>query len=243
MKPLLWAEVQKLRRSKIVWITIFATIMVAVIVFAEGQFTYYGTRYIEGTGWYMTAAQSLATFFVLPAVIALLGSYLICREEQEDTMKALRIIPVDETKLTAAKLILAWLFSVFLYLLLFAMTFLVEAVLHVEALTASLVLGFLKTYLINGVGVFVAISPIVALVARMKKSYWLALIFAEIYSFAGLFASMSKPLNACYPLTAVFHLSGYYSASASTMASSLLVLLLCGGLSLLLLKSLSLKRR
>lgn len=37
MKELLWAERQKLRRSKIIWITVFATIMVAVIVFAQGQ--------------------------------------------------------------------------------------------------------------------------------------------------------------------------------------------------------------
>lgn len=33
---------------------------------------------------------------------------------------------------------------------------------------------------------------IIALVARMKKGYWLALVFAEIYSFAGLFTSMSN---------------------------------------------------
>ncbi len=54
----------------------------------------------------MTAAQSLATFYVLPAVIALLGSYMICREEQEDNLKSLRLIPVDEVKLTLAKMIL-----------------------------------------------------------------------------------------------------------------------------------------
>ena len=81
----------------------------------------------------MTAAQSLATFYVLPAVIALLGSYMICREEQEDTLKSLRLIPVDEVKLTLAKMILAFVFSVLIYLLLFAITFLVEAVLHLEA--------------------------------------------------------------------------------------------------------------
>ena len=47
-------------------------------------------------------------------------------------------------------------------------------------------------YLLDGMGVFFAISPIIALVARMKKGYWLALVFAEIYSFAGLFVSMSN---------------------------------------------------
>ena len=53
--------------------------MVGLIVFAQGQFTFYDRRYIDGAGWFMTAAQSLATFYVLPAVIALLGSYMICR--------------------------------------------------------------------------------------------------------------------------------------------------------------------
>lgn len=103
MKALIWAEHRKLRRSKIVWIAVFAIVMVAVIVFAQGQFSFGEKRYIEGVGWFMTAAQSLATFFLLPAVIALLGSYLICREEQEDTMKSLHLIPINESKMMSAK--------------------------------------------------------------------------------------------------------------------------------------------
>ncbi len=47
-------------------------------------------------------------------------------------------------------------------------------------------MGLPFTYFVNGIGVFLAISPIVALVARIKKGYWLALVFTEIYSFAGL---------------------------------------------------------
>ena len=79
MKELIWAEHQKLRRSKIVLVAIFAVIMVAIIVFTQGQFSFGEKRYIDDAGWFMNAAQSLATFFVLPAVIALLGSYMICQ--------------------------------------------------------------------------------------------------------------------------------------------------------------------
>lgn len=228
MKELLWAERQKLRRSKIIWITIFATIMVTFIVFAQGQFVFDGSRYVDGAGWFMTAAQSLATFYVLPAVIALLGSYMICREEHEDTMKALQLIPVNETKLTATKMIVSLAFSIGIYLLLFFITFLAEAVLHFETLSFGLVLGFLKTYLLDGLGIFLAISPIIALVARMKKGYWLALVFAEIYSFAGLFASMSGSLKIFYPITAVFNISGYYEASAANVVISCASLIFCG---------------
>lgn len=243
MKLLLWAERRKLRRSKILWIAGFATVMVALIVFAQGQFIFNGSRYIDGAGWFMSAAQSLATFYVLPAVIALLGSYMVCREEQEDTLKSLRIIPVDEVKLTLAKMVLSLVFSVLIYLLLFAITFLIEAILHFDALSVSLILGNLKTYLLDGMGVFLAISPIIALVARMKKGYWLSLVFAEIYSFAGLFASMAEPLKTVYPITAVFKLSGYYEASIVQSLIGMVVLLACTALSLFILKGLNRKAK
>ena len=236
MKDLLWAESQKLHRSKILWIAGFATVMVGLIVFAQGQFTFYDRRYIDGAGWFMTAAQSLATFYVLPAVISLLGSYMICREEQEDILKSLRLIPVDEVKLTLAKMILAFVFSVLIYLLLFA-------ILHLKALFVGLVLENLKIYFLDGVGVFFAISPIIALVARMKKGYWLALVFAEIYSFAGLFASMSQQLKTVYPMTAVFNISGYYNANMFQVLIGVVILMVCVILSLLILKGLNRKTK
>lgn len=248
MRKLLWAECRKLRRSHMVWITIFATGMIAAIVFAGGLDVYSGPevhyglksvqdgmRYLDNAGWYMDEAQPWATYFVLPAVIALLGSYMICREEEEDTLKSLRLIPVDEGKLTAAKMLIAFVFSVFLYLLLFAITFLTEAALHGAALSAKLILTTLREYFLDGVGVFLAVSPIIALSARIKK-YWLALIFAEVYSMAGLFAGMVSAIKSIYPIGAVFNLSGYNITTPGKRAVSAAVLLLCGCLSVLLLK-------
>lgn len=247
MYRLLWAERQKLRRSKIVWITIFATIFLAVFIFVSGQERYEGldvhyglktvsndSRYIDNAGWYMDEVQPWATFFVLPAVIALLGSYFICREEDEDTMKSLRLIPINEVQLTVAKLIIAFVFSIFLYLLLFAITLMTEAILHCSDLSAELVFGSLKEYILDGVGVFLAISPVIALVSRMKK-YWFALLITEIYSVAGLFVSMSNDLKAFYPIAAVFHFSGYYITTLDKVMGSVLILLLCGCLSVFLL--------
>ncbi|WP_131066930.1 ABC transporter permease, partial [Clostridioides difficile] len=223
MWKLLWAECQKIRRSKIVWITVFASIMIAVIVFAGGQDVYNdpdlhyglksvydGSRYIDNAGWYMDAVQPWSTFFVLPAVIALLGSYIICREEEEDTIKSLRLIPINETNLTIAKMIITFIFSILLYLLLFTITFLTESVLHFSDLSTKLVLSCMKEYFLDGIGVFFAISPIIALVSRMKKGYWLALVFTEVYSIAGLFAGMSNVLQTFFPIAAIFNISGYY---------------------------------
>lgn len=240
MKKLLWGECQKLRRSKIVWITVFATVMVAVMVFLGGQDLFSTSQPdVYNAGWYMDVAQPLATIFVLPAVIALLGSYMICREEQDDTIKSLRLIPVNEANLTAAKMIVTFAFSIFLYLLLFAITFSVEAILHFSDLSIGMVLNFLKAYFLDGLGIFLAISPIIAFVSHMKKGYWLALLFAEIYSFAGLFTSMSNTLKVLYPITAVFAISGYYDTSTWQIVLSCISLLLCGGLATLILVDLN----
>ena len=54
MRALLWAEYKKLRRSSIVWIAIFATAMIAVIVFLEGYSIYNGPDVQYGLKMYMT---------------------------------------------------------------------------------------------------------------------------------------------------------------------------------------------
>lgn len=236
MGNLLWAEIQKNRRSSIVWIAVFATVMVAVTVFMQGWFTYNGLRDIDIAGWYMAMAQPLATFFVLPAVISLLGSYMICREEDEDTIKSLLLIPVNEGKLIFTKMIITFVFSIFIYLLLFTIAFFTEAILHLSDLSVGMVLYFLKVYFLQGVGIFLAISPIIVLVAYMKKGYWIALVLTEIYSFAGIFMSMSNTLKTFYPITAAFGVSGYYETTTQNRIGSIIILLLCGCFSIFILK-------
>lgn len=239
MRTLLWAERQKIRRSNIVWVAVFATILVAVIVFVGGRAEYQGPdsrfvgcRQIDNAGWYMSALQSWATFFVLPAVIALLGSYMICREEQDDTLKSLRLIPVNEAKLTTAKMIITFAVCELLYLLLFVIAFGAEAILHLSELSAGTIFDYLKEYFLDGIGVFLAISPIIALVSRKKKGYWLALVFTEMYSFVGLLAGMSSTLRTYYPIMAVFNFSGHYQGNVMI---SVMILLICSALAAILL--------
>ena len=243
MKILLWAEFQKLRRSNIILFTVFAIVFTAVFVFLAGTTTASPEQMtVSSVGWYMTMTQVWETVLVLPAVIALLGSYMICREEQDDTIKNLRLIPVNERKLTAAKMIILFLFSILAYVLLFLLTFSTEMVLHASELSIKMFFDFLKMYLLEGIGVFFAVSPIIALVPYLKKNYWLALAVAEIYSFAGLFMSMSNTLRTFYPITAIFGVSGYYETTAREKLCSLLVLLLCGIVALIFLKKLNRRR-
>ena len=241
MKTLLWAERMKLRRSKIIWIALFSAVMVSVIVYMQGQFLFQGHRYVDEAGWLMTATQSLGSIYVLPAIIALMGSYMICREEQDDTMKSLRLIPVKPSRLVGAKLVLTASMSVLLYAFLFIITFSTEATLHFSLLKSVAVLNFLKIYLLQGICLFFAMSPIIAIVAVLKKGYWIALIFAEVYSFAGLFVGMQNTARFIYPVTAAFCVSGYYESTLPQMMTSILSLFICACLSLLILDRLNKK--
>lgn len=235
MRKMLWAEWRKLRRSSIILLTIFATVLIAVIVLVAGRETSVDGFYLSDAGWYMTMVQPWATMFVLPAIIAMLGSYMICREEQDDTLKSLLLIPVSETALTAAKMIVTFILSVLIYLLLLAITLTTEMILHCSDLSVGMVLHFFKSYLLEGIGVFLAVSPIIALVSYTKKSYWLALLLAEIYSFAGLFMSMSNLTKTFYPITALLGVAGYYETTPINLIESTIVLLLCGCFSVFIL--------
>ena len=127
-------------------------------------------------------------------------------------------------------------------MLLFIITFLTEAYLHFPELSAGMVFDFLKTYFLEGIGVFLAVSPIIAFITYTKKSYCLALILTEMYSFAGLFMSMSGTLRTFYPITAVMGVADYYETTTEKLIASITILLLCGCLSILLLIGLNHKK-
>lgn len=237
MGTLLWAERLKLRRSRIIWISAFSAVMVLFIVFMQGQYLYYGRRYIDISEWYMTAVQSLGSIYVFPAVIALAGSWMMCREEQDDTLKSLLLVPVQIPDLIRAKLVVSAIFSVIIYVFMFAAALAVEAVLHFSALDYKMVFKFFKIYLLEGIGIFLAVSPVIAIVYRLNKSYWLSLIFAELYSFLALFLGMNGILRFVYPITAAFCVAGYYEATPLQLVVSLLSLCACGGLTALVMRS------
>ncbi|MGF3214801.1 ABC transporter permease [Facklamia sp. P12945] len=227
MKTLLLAEYKKLHRSKLIFLLMFALIMTLGIVFLQGQFSFGDKKYIDTFGWYILQVQSLTTYYVSPSLIALFGGYIICREEQEDVLKSLKIIPIDESNMITAKMIITLLGSIFVYLILFMISLIIEAVLHLNAVNMSEVVHYFTVYVLTGISVFMVISPIIALVGLVKKSYWIALIVAGIYSFLGIFFASKEVVRAIYPISSVFILSGAYKTSIVEILISIIVNMVC----------------
>ena len=243
MKTLLLVEYKKLHRSKLIFMIIFAFIMTLGVIFLQGQFSYGDKKYIDTFGWYILQVHSLTIYFVLPSLIALLGGYIICREEQEDVLKSLKLIPIDEKNMIAAKMIITLLGSILIYILLFMATLVIEIILHPNAININDVVRYFIVYILTGVTVFIVTSPIIALVGLIKKSYWIALIVAEIYSFVGIFFAASEIVRAIYPISSVFVLSGVYKTSMLEFAISVLVNFGCCFISYKILKGMKVGKK
>jgi hypothetical protein len=93
-----------------------------------------------------------------------------------------------------------------------------------------------------------SILPLLA-VAAAGKNYILPVCVTLVYTFLSfillmvnmylhpLFTSISDVLSACYPITATFNISGYYSATFGEIIISLMSLCFCGLFSVLILTS------
>lgn len=227
MKTLLLAEYKKLHRSKLMFLIVFALIMTLGIVFFQGQFSFGGKKYIDTFGWYILQVQSLTTYFVLPSLIVLFGGYIICREEQEDVLKSLKLIPIDESNMITAKMVITLLSSIFVYLILFMVSLIIEAILHLDAVNISEAVNYFVVYALTAIGVFMTVSPIIALTGLVRRSYWIAMIISEIYSFIGIFFASKEVIRAIYPISSVFVFSGIYEASIIEFMISIIINIIC----------------
>lgn len=200
MFTLIFIEFKKLKRSKIMYIAICTLFLFSLCVSIQSLTAAYSAERI------MKQALAYGTFLILPALLSLIGSYIISREEQDDTMKSLVMIPIKYDILVAAKLITTLIIGICLSLLLFSFTLISQIVINAYEITTALVLTNLIDYLLQGIGCFMAVAPIISFMTIFKNGHWLSVIFTEIYSLAGLFVTSSK-YRGIYPISAVFGFS------------------------------------
>lgn len=180
----------------------------------------------------------LGTMYALPGIIALFGSYIICRESQEDVLKSLLLIPVNMGKMVVAKVMVILVFSVGTYFVLFLAAFAVEMAFHAQVLTAAIFGTISKSIWWME---FAFSSQCCLLSASLPKKAGLlaqpsgsgSLLLITI--FVGNLGTISK----LYPLVAAFTLSGYYESTPAEILLSVISMALCGTISGILIYRLS----
>lgn len=112
MLKLIETEFLKLRRRKMVWLMLLASLIMPFMAFL--LFNYRGDTDVDPIQFYKWSAFGYTLFIILPVILGIFCTMLIHEEKQSDLLKQLWIVPVSK---------LAYLFSKFFVVLLYSVVF------------------------------------------------------------------------------------------------------------------------
>ena len=185
---MLMLELTKLRRRKILYMIPFVAILLFLLEFMIGHQIYKGHSYGSVNGWYVENGFFFLNYYFLLPFSSMILVDLIRIEQVSKTISNLRLIPVDLKHLLQAKFMLALLIN----LLVSEFTFLSMLVLELmDGDFAFSSLAMLSWGLVYGAIAFaytLSAGIIVLFLGKYRKELILALPFAFLLSFAGLFA-------------------------------------------------------
>lgn len=185
---MLMLELTKLRRRKILYMIPFVAILLFLLEFMIGHQIYKGHSYGSVNGWYVENGFFFLNYYFLLPFSSMILVDLIRIEQVSKTISNLRLIPVDLKQLLQAKFMLALLIN----LLVSEFTFLTMLVLELmDGDFAFSSLAMLSWGLVYGAIAFaytLSAGIIVLFLGKYRKELILALPFAFLLSFAGLFA-------------------------------------------------------
>ncbi len=203
--PALWVELQKIRRSKTLWIT---ALSFSLLTFIGGLFMFIlkDPERARSLGIVGAKAQILGgsadwpSFFNLVLVMMSVGGLVIFgfifvwvfgREFVDKTVYDLLSLPTSRRTIVLAKFITASYWSVALILLVFILSLGIGAILHLPGWSAAIVLNGLERMLVTGSLTVLLVIPF-ALVASVTRGYlpavgciFLVLILGQVISHLG----------------------------------------------------------
>jgi ABC-2 type transport system permease protein len=203
--PALWAEFQKVRRSKMLWITALAFLLVTLV---SGLFMFIlqdperARRFglVGAKAQIFGGAADWPSLFNLTLILLSVGGLIIfgfifiwifSREFADKTVYDMLSLPISRVTIVMAKLITAVYWSMALVLMVFILTLGVGAILQLPGWSVAAVLNGLRLVLITGL-LTIVLSFTFSLVGSITRSYlpavgclFLALILGQIISQLG----------------------------------------------------------
>lgn len=203
--PTLWVELQKVRRSKTLWITALASSL-ATVIGGLFMFILKNPDLARRLGLVGDKAQILGgsadwpSLFNLVSLMMSVGGLIIFgfifvwvfgREFVDKTVYDMLSLPTSRVTIISAKFITASYWSVSLILLVFILTLGTGAILQLPGWSAAVVLSGLEHLLVAGALTMILSIPF-ALVASVARSYlpavgciFLVLVLGQVFSGLG----------------------------------------------------------
>lgn len=196
MLKLIETEFLKLRRRKMVWLMLLASLIMPFMAFL--LFNYRGDTDVDPIQFYKWSAFGYTLFIILPVILGIFCTMLIHEEKQSDLLKQLWIVPVSK---------LAYLFSKFFVVLLYSVVFML--ITAAASILFSVLPGYVEfewgsvLYLLErcieiGVLTAFAMLPVLAITAS-RKGYVLPVCVTLVYAFFWIYLYVdqyvSDPVN------------------------------------------------
>lgn len=212
MNALIQAEIYKLKRYNILILGIFTILgTVLIAMYQAWSMRFYGVDFPGLADYVLWDGLTL----LKPFTITLVGGFIMKRELTDRTMPAVLMVPVSESRLLAAKLIIIAIVTELLVFLEYIMTIGAAFMLGAgRSITGLLFLSYFYKFMVLGLTTFIAMLPIFAITAYFRKGYLGSTILAFFMGFIGIMAANSPILVNLWPLTAGLSLIDYQSSGA-----------------------------
>ena len=182
MLDLVQTDFWKLRRKKIIWLMLFASLVMPF--FATLLFGYLGKTDVEPLQFYKWSSFGYTLFIILPFVLGMLSAMLMQNEKQNDILKQLWIVPVNKVGFFLSKFLVLTMYS-FLFMIINALASALFGVLSgYVSFSWESILYLIEKCIEIGLLTSFAMLPILA-IAGMAKGYILPICSTLIYAFLG----------------------------------------------------------
>lgn len=175
MGRILWAEAAKLRRSKLLWITILGIMiptLVSTLMVLASKETY------SWQAWYHTNLQ-FQVMLMAPPLFSIFTGYIVAREYQDKTINALFSYPYARTNFYLGKMLIVAATIIGTLLLTFAINSGLGLFLLDDVISISEWLVYLKIYTAVCI-LFLALIPLWMYVSMIGKSIIPAIVTGVI---------------------------------------------------------------
>ncbi|MGG3806051.1 ABC transporter permease [Metabacillus fastidiosus] len=193
MVNLLYTELLKLRRSKMLLIsTIGASVVPFMVVFA----TYIQMKTEEPSPiikfYELFSNANLYTILVVGVPLyGVVAAYIFNREYMDDTLKNLLTIPVSRVNLILSKLLLLFMWIIFLTLVAWGLTLFLGILGQFQGLSRSLIVETFFQFLVGGILLFILSTPII-LITIVLKNYVPTIIFTILITLINIMTANSE---------------------------------------------------
>lgn len=198
MLNLIETEILKLRRRKIVWFMLLASLIMPFMAFL--LFDYRGDTGVDPIQFYKWSAFGYTLFIILPVILGIFCTMLIHEEKQSDLLKQLWIVPVGKLEYFFSKFFVMLIYSVGFMLITAIASILFSVLPGYVVFEWKSVLYLVERCLEIGVLTALVMLPVLA-IAASGKGYILPICITLIYAFCGF---IFMPINMyLLPLTSM----------------------------------------